>query len=130
MAPSIDTGKLDAISTFPALVRYLRDALEWPIETENFNDLTFDYAPRELGLRDEDVVRGIEIKQLRPLTADQPWGIFFLNFPKKSLPVTLLRRVLGALTIRKRKSANKADRAAWENHDLLFISAHGETGHR
>ena len=42
---------LRSIRTFPSLVKYLRDELDWPIETEDFDDLTFDYRPEELGYR-------------------------------------------------------------------------------
>ena len=33
--------KLRAIRTFPPLVKYLRDELDWPIEAEDFEDLYF-----------------------------------------------------------------------------------------
>ena len=34
--------------------------------------------------------------------------------------------MLGSLVVKRRESANKAERAAWNLHDLLFISAFGE----
>jgi predicted helicase len=111
-------------------VKYLRDELDWPIETENFEDLTFDYAPEELGLDAETAVKIKEIKQLRPLTSKQPWGIFFVNFAPKQLPVVALRRILSTLVIKKRQSSNQPHQAAWRLHDLLFISSYGETEHR
>ena len=66
---SPDRNPLHSIRTFTQLVKYLRDELDWPIETENFEDLTFDYAPEELGLDAETAVKIKEIKQLRPLTS-------------------------------------------------------------
>jgi hypothetical protein len=126
----LDTGGLDRINTLPKLLDYLREHCEWPIEEENFEDLVFDWDPRELGLKEAEDYRDIEIKQLRPLTSNQPWGIFFVNFPKKDLKVTILRRILGALTVKRRKSANAGERAAWQKHDLLFLSAYGESGRR
>ena len=45
-----DLSRLQAIHTFPMLVNYLRDELEWPI-TPDFEDLTFEYQPEELGMR-------------------------------------------------------------------------------
>ncbi|MBI2431703.1 MAG: hypothetical protein HYV26_02400 [Candidatus Hydrogenedentes bacterium] len=122
-------GKLQSISSFPALVKYLREELEWPLETDDVEELSFDYEPEELGLDPKQVAQVKEIKQLRPV-AKQPFGIFFLSFEKKRLPVVILRRVLSSLVIRKRASASKAHRAAWEQHDLLFISAYGEAEHR
>ena len=121
---------LHSIKTFKQLVNYLRDELDWPIETENFDDLTFDYAPEELGLDAETAVKIKEIKQLRPLTSKQPWGIFFVNFAPKQLPVVALRRILSTLVIKKRQSSNQPHLAAWRLHDLLFISSYGETEHR
>lgn len=41
MHPGIEL--LRPIRTFPSLVKYLRNELDWPIESDNFDDLTFDY---------------------------------------------------------------------------------------
>jgi hypothetical protein len=116
---------LRSLRTFKDLVRYLEDKLGWPLEEHGFEDLTFEYQPAELGLRDEDAARIKTIHQLRPLKHGQPWGIFFVDFEKKKLPVVVLRRILSHLVLKKRDSANKADRAAWSADDLLFISAFG-----
>src|ERR1039457_2011260 len=121
---------LYSIKTFNQLVKYLRDELDWPIESDDFEELTFDYAPEELGLDAATAVKIKEIKQLRPLTSKQPWGIFFVNFAPKQLPVVARRRILGTLVLKKRQSANKSQQAAWRLHDLLFISSYGETEHR
>lgn len=125
-----EADRLRAIKTFPSLVKYLRDELDWPIESDDFDNLTFDYEAEELGLDAKSSVKVKEIKQLRPLTSGQPWGIFFVNFEPKRLPVVVLRRILRALVIKKRQSANKSQQAAWQRHDLLFISAYGEADHR
>jgi hypothetical protein len=125
-----EADRLRAIKTFPSLVKYLRDELEWPIESDDFDNLTFDYEAEELGLDAKSAVKVKEIKQLRPLTSGQPWGIFFVNFEPKRLPVVVLRRILRALVIKKRQTANKPQQAAWQRHDLLFISAYGEADHR
>ncbi len=122
--------RLRAIRTFPSLVKYLRDELDWPIESEDFDELTFDYQPEELGLDAKAAVKIKEIRQLRPLTHNQPWGIFFINFEPKRLPVVALRRILSKLVIKKRASAKKADQPAWHQNDLLFISNYGEEEHR
>jgi len=62
--------------------------------------------------------------------SNQPWGIFFVNFEPKRLPVVVLRRVLRSLVLKKRQSSNKAQQAAWQLHDLLFISSYGAADHR
>jgi hypothetical protein len=124
------TTDLRSVRTFPQLVAYLRDELDWPIQSDDFDELTFDYEPAELGLDEKSAVKVKEIKQLRPLVKDQPWGVFFINFEPKRLPVVVLRRVLSSLVIKKRKSANKPQQAAWQLHDLLFISSYGLSEHR
>ncbi|MGE0430598.1 MAG: type ISP restriction/modification enzyme, partial [Hydrogenophaga sp.] len=118
--------RLKAIKSFPQLIDYLRTELDWPIEEgHDEDDLTFDWSD-DLGLKDSERVGIKEIKQLRPLETGQPWGIFFVNFEKKQLPIVILRRILNALVMKKRTSANKAQQAAWRQHDLLFISSYGE----
>jgi hypothetical protein len=116
---------LRAIRNFKHLVTYLEDELEWPLEGHEIEDLTFDYEPDELGLKPADAAKVKSIRQLRPLDSKQPWGIFFIEFDKKKLPVVVLRRILSHLVVKKRAYANKADRAAWHSEDLLFISAFG-----
>ncbi len=63
---------LRSIKTFPDLVRYLEDALDWPLQEYGFDELTFEYSPAELGLKDEDAARVRAIHQLRPMVARQP----------------------------------------------------------
>ncbi len=127
-APAID--RLREIKTLPQLLKYLRDDLDWPIEPEDTEEVTFDYEAAELGLDAKSAVRIKEIKQLRPLSGSQPWGIFFVNFEKKRLPVMVMRRILRSLVFRKRTSANKSDQQAWHASDLLFVSAYGEEDDR
>ncbi len=120
-------AKLANIRTFPQLVAYLRDEMNWPIEDGGaFEDLTFDYLPEELGIDPKTAAKIQEIKRLRPLSPKQPWGIFFVKFEPKRLPVVALRRILGQVALKKRASANSAERAAWAADDLLFVSNYGE----
>ena len=124
--PDFSRDELRAIKSFPQLVKYLRDELDWPIEADDFEEITFDYDPEELGIDPETAAKIQEIKQLRPLVSNQPWGIFFLRFEPKKLPVVVLRRILSKLVIKKRASAKTSERAVWNLHDLLFISNYGE----
>lgn len=123
-------AELARIQRFDQLVRYLRDEMGWPIASDDFEELTFDYSAEELGINAENAAKIQEIKRLRPLSAKQPWGIFFVKFEPKSLPVVALRRVLSQVAIKKRASANAADRAGWEADDLLFVSNYGQGGAR
>lgn len=122
------TSNLRQIRAFPELVRYLEEELDWPLQEYGFDDLTFEYTPSELGLKEEDAARIKAIHQLRPLASGQPWGIFFVEFENKKLPVVVLRRILSHLAVKKRASANKASAPAWHAEDLLFITAFGEDG--
>ena len=112
--------ELRRIRTFPSLVRFLRDELDWPIESEDFEELTFDYTPDELGIDPANAAKIQEIKRLRPLSTSQPWGIFFVKFEPKQLPVVALRRILSRVVLKKRASANSAERLAWQTDDLLL----------
>jgi hypothetical protein len=127
---TVDIDRLRKIKSLPQLVAYLRDELEWPVDSDSIEDLTFDYEPQELGLDARQAAKVREVKQLRPLNSSQPWGIFWVSFEKKQLPMVVLRRILGNLVTKKRSSANKADRKSWQLHDILFISAYGEEDHR
>ena len=121
---------LRSIRTFPQLIKFLRDELEWPIESANFEELTFDYTAEELGIDSANAAKIQEIKRLRPLSTSQPWGIFFVKFEPKRLPVVALRRVLSRVVLKKRASANSAESKAWQANDLLFISNYGEGAER
>lgn len=118
--------RLAGIRGFDQLVAYLRDELDWPIETADFEELTFEYTPEELGIDAKNAAKIEEIKRLRPLVPNQPWGIFFVRFEPKRLPVVALRRILGSVTLKKRASANRSERQAWAADDLLFVSNYGE----
>src|SRR4051794_6376247 len=104
---------LQGVNTFPELISYLRDELDWPVERADFEDLTFDYSAEELGINPKNAAKIEEIKRLRPLSAEQPWGIFFVRFERKRLPVVALRRILNGVVLKKRSSANRAEHAAW-----------------
>jgi hypothetical protein len=116
--------KLRSLTSFEKLVDYLRDELDWPIEAEDADALTFEYTPEELGLGPEAAVKVREIRQLRPFIDNQLWGIFWIDFEPKRLPITIMRRILSQLVTRKRGAS--VDRPSWQLDDLLLISAVGE----
>lgn len=119
---------LASIRTFPQLVRYLRDELDWPITSDDFEDLFFDFTPQELGIDTKNAAKIQQIKRLRSLSVNQPWGVFFVKFEPKRLPIVALRRILSSVALRRRASSNSAERRAWEAEDLLFISNYGIEG--
>ena len=124
--PTDHRERLARIRRFDQLIAYLRDELGWPIDTDDFEELTFEYTPEELGIDAKNAAKIQEIKRLRPLVPGQPWGIFFIKFEPKRLPVVALRRILGQVALKKRASANKSERQAWAADDLLFVSNYGE----
>jgi len=128
MTPPINQ-QLRTITSFPTLVEYLCDELDWPINVDDFESYTFEWdAVEDLGVAPEHAAKINEIKQLRPLSSNQPWGIFFIDFEPKKLPVGVLRRLLNKLVTKKRASANPSDQQTWNQEDLLFISSFGEQG--
>ncbi|HEX2865016.1 MAG TPA: hypothetical protein VHN99_10645, partial [Deinococcales bacterium] len=127
MTTTPSPARLASVTDLDSLLDYLHEDLDWPTQNASLDDLTFSYTPEELGLRDEYTVglrRGL---QLRPLTTNQPWGIFFLDFDKTRLPVVALRRIL-----RKLVSTHQAnpDQPTWKKDDLIFVANTGESDHR
>lgn len=72
--------------------------------------------------------RDTAIKQIRPLTDNQPWGLFYIEFEPKKLPVVVLRRILRALIHSRRHADDRMK--TWALHDLIFISSLGEVEER
>src|SRR6266576_2369002 len=124
---------LAKIKRFDQLIAYLRDEMGWPIARDSFedvNDLFYDFTAEELGIDPKTAAKIESIKRLRPLSPKQPWGIFFVKFEPKKLPVVALRRILGQVALKKRASANSAERTAWAADDLLFVSNYGAGAER
>ena len=114
------------IKRFDQLIAFLRDEMDWPIDSDDFEELTFEYTPDELGIDTHNAAKIQDIKRLRPLARNQPWGVFFVKFEPKRLPVVALRSILGRVALKKRASGNSAERQAWAAEDLLFVSNYGE----
>ena len=126
----LDIDRIRQIDNFESLIMFLRDELEWPLEAEDIEELSFDYEPEELGLSEEVAVKINSIKQLRPLAENQPWGIFYIDFEPKMLPVVVLRRVLQKLVVKKRSTSQRSNMPGWQMNDLLFINSFGQQDQR
>jgi predicted helicase len=127
--PTDHRATLAKIKRFDELIRYLRDEMGWPIARDSFedvDDLFYDFTADELGIDPKTAVKIESIKRMRPLSANQPWGIFFVKFEPKRLPVVALRRILSQVVLKKRTRAQAAEQAAWAADDLLFVSNYGE----
>lgn len=127
----ISAAQLALVTSFPKLIQLLRDKLDWPIgEDYGFDDIVYEYEADDLGLKENEVAKIREIHQLRPLVTGQPWGIFFISFEEKSISVTVLRRILRALVVKKRAGAQTPNRQTWDLHDLIFVTNFGRSGER
>ena len=77
--------RLSTVQTAENLLRYFIDELDWPLEDEalledeDVDDLTFDWELEELGIPRRTRARIERVRQVRPFTASQPWGIFFVE---------------------------------------------------
>jgi hypothetical protein len=131
--PTDHRAALAKIQRFDQLIAYLRDEMGWPIARDSFedvDDLFYDFTADELGIDPKTAAKIESIKRLRPLSPRQRWGIFFVKFEPKKLPVVALRRILSQVALKKRASANSAERTAWAADDLLFVSNYGEGDER
>ena len=114
------------IRTFAQVFQYLVDDQGWPLDVSDLHDdedltaVTYDWDPGELGIPAERLRDLRRLQQMRPLTAGQPWGVFFLEFAGSRLPRTQVRRLLRALVHRKRTAAGAGNRT-WRLDDLLFV---------
>lgn len=123
-----DIEKLKLVRDFEGLVEYLKYELNWPIEADTAEDATFDYTPGELGIESGHAAKIKTIKQIRPLTDTQPYGVFYIEFEPKKLPVVVLRRILRSLVTSKRGKSDGM--ATWDMEDLLFITTLGDIDER
>lgn len=125
--PIQQAEKLRRVSSLRELIPFLRDELDWPIDQDaSMEAVTYEYDTEELGIDTKYSHAISEVRQLRPLANAQPWGIFWVSFKKKALPVVVLRKILASLVEKKRASSGASERASWKEDDLLFISAYGE----
>ena len=120
--------RLKEVKDFHGLIVYLKDELGWPIEEEKVEDLTFEYNSKELGIEEKYSANINIIKQIRPLVDNQPWGLFYVEFESKHLPVVVLRRILRGLIHNRRKASDHMK--TWGLSDLIFISTLGEDSER
>jgi hypothetical protein len=115
---------LRSIHNIEGLVKYLSEQLDWPVQVDQWEDAVYDWQPEELNLKPEQQIKIRAIKQLRPLVSNQPWGIFFVDFDKGDLPITVLRRVLNGLVPKSRVKGG--GHQTWHARDLLFVSTFGQ----
>ena len=128
-APSDKIETLRSIRAFAQVFTYLTAERGWPLDVdeldeEDLDSLTYDWEADELGIPRDSISSLRRLRQMRPVTAGQPWGVFFLEFTGARLPITQVRRILRALVVRKRRSGN-GSLPSWQLDDLLFIVSTG-----
>ncbi len=117
----ISEAAVRAIHDFPSLAEFLHRELGWPIPANlELDEMVYEFSPEDLGLAEEDCVRLKHgcVRQLRPLSPHQPWGVFILETQARRVHVTSLRRLLRALVPSRRQSPT---RTTWNLPNLLFV---------
>ncbi|WP_420625651.1 type ISP restriction/modification enzyme [Candidatus Poriferisodalis sp.] len=125
--PALIGSVLRRIRTQADLFEYLADELGWPLDVADMDEerLTWEWLPDEVGIDPAEMSSLRRLRQLRPLSADQPWGIFFVEFDRDRLPVTQFRRVAQAFARRRSRRAPGDDRPRWDAENLLFVVTTG-----
>jgi len=117
------------VNNLETLLGYFSTNLAWNIDLDDLDDIKdafFNFSPEDLDLTEEHSAKIISIKQLRPLSNTQPFGIFSVEFESKVLQVTALRKILSKLVPKSRN----ANHAMWEKQDLLFLCFWGNSDNR
>lgn len=121
------TIKLQQVKNFDKLLKYLETELGWPVEGREIDDIAFPFdLETDLGLDKNEVAKVRHVYRLKKMHKKQPFGIFFVDFEGKKMPVSVLKRILRNLALKRKANAKAADQLAWDVEDLIFISAVGE----
>lgn len=105
-----------------SLLALLFEGLDWPIPAgmQPEDVPLIKWTPEELHLDPKSVAKLSKIQQLPPLKADQPFGVFILNFEGGQLPVGAVRRVVSTL-VRKKRAQQRTKGGLWNLDDLIFF---------
>lgn len=104
------------------LLDLLMNGLDWPIpDGLSWDDIQLEWEPGELHLDPEKVARLKQISQIPPLTKDQKFGVFVLDFEGGRLPVGAIRRLVQRLVKNERARKGSGTHAQWSLDDLLFF---------
>jgi type I restriction-modification system DNA methylase subunit len=104
------------------LLQLLAEGLDWPLpDTFDWADIQLEWEPAELHLDPEKVAKLKHISQIPPLTANQKFGLFVLEFEGGRLPVGAIRRLVQRLVKNERGRKGGGTQAQWSLDDLLFF---------
>ena len=126
--PDTSDNPLREVRTADDLLRYFVRQLDWPLEDEDLledpEDLMFDWDLEEMGIP-QAASRPIErVRQVRPFTETQPWGIFFVELAAQKLLIGQIRKILAKLVDRRRVGSHPNQRT-WALDDLIFFVTTG-----
>ena len=128
--PADRAETMRGIRTLAQAIQYLVDDQGWPLdlsesdlEDEDLHALTYDWDPKELGIPAEQFKDLRRLQQMRPLTVNQPWGVFFLEFGGPRLRYGPIRRLLRALVTKKKRAQAGDDDATNTFLVILVIGA-------
>ena len=113
--------QIAALTNIENTLAYLMERLNWPISEDSSAvdpyEVNWEYYPEDLGLKDSDFAKITTLQQMKPLTENQDWAVFFVEFDAKKMQITVLRKILGALIFNKRNTDHKI----WDKENLLFV---------
>lgn len=99
----------------------LLSGLDWPIPTDlDWEDVNLPWSLEELHLDPTKLAKLRRMSQIPPLTAEQKFGVFVLDFEGGRLPVGAIRRVVQRL-VRSERSRAGGTHARWHLDDLMFF---------
>jgi hypothetical protein len=110
-----------SVKDLDSLLALLRDELGWRLpDPPDWSELTFEWHAHELRVSESSAQRlkDGKVYQLRPLLAQQPWGIFFVIFDRPRISITTLRQTLRGLVSQRRQASHLP---TWNLENLLFI---------
>jgi hypothetical protein len=110
-----------SVKDLDSLLALLRDELGWRLpDPPDWSELTFEWHAHELRVSESAAQRlkDGKVYQLRPLLAQQPWGIFFVIFDRPRISITTLRQTLRGLVSQRRQASHLP---TWNLENLLFI---------
>lgn len=104
------------------LLQFLAEGLDWPLPAEfSWGDIQLEWDPSELHLDPDKVAKLKQISQIPPLTKNQQFGVFVLDFEGGRLPVGAIRRLVQRLVKNERARKGSGTHAQWSLNDLLFF---------
>lgn len=119
----ITQKKLQSLNSIDDVLALLSEELNWPVDIERIEKSTYTYTSKELGVSEFVAEKLKSIRQLKPASPGQPWGIFLVDLSGTTLSKRAIKEVLASLTLKRRTSKSPG---LWAKEDLLFLVASGD----